>query len=288
MQRQGGCQPPAVARFPIRNMCFGVPNFLTDRKVHVYALSHHRRYARVKTQAAVMHRPPRHARLRRENGIWANHQPAKNNISSIFITPPVYCREHEHTTDSMALAFRCRHYPSGQTKAATDNIIKKAGQEEKIRLQTAYLELSKDDGGLASVAAHIPDPAIFSTFDRGTNLQNIGECGTHLELLEAFVILQQRVLTSNSLDRAFGIVPKRTVRMGFGRRRRATVEPDGTFQDRREIKWAIFILLAAARFRRWWHSVPEILEANGGAGGMQLDAQTMPPLGRCLNSFTVR
>ncbi len=183
----------------------------------------------------------------------------------------------------MALAFRCRHYLSGQSNAATDNIIKKAVQEEKTRLQTAYFELSKNDGGVAAATALIPDPAIFVTLGRGTNLPSIGECGTHLELLEAFFILQQRVLTSNSLDRAFGIVPKAAVETTrLGRRTRATVKHDGTFQDRRAIKWAIFILLAAARFQRWWYSVPEILEANQCAGNMQLDEQTLPPLGRCL------
>ena len=184
----------------------------------------------------------------------------------------------------MALAFRCRHQVSGRTKTATDELIKKSNQVEKTRLQTAYVE-SPNNGTctLASAAAAIPDPAIFASLDHGADLPSVGECATHLELLEALFMLQQKVLTSNALDRAFGIVPKPKVcTRGSGRSKRATIEPDETFQDRRAAKWDAFVCLAAARFQRWWHCVGEMLETaacGSTSGDMPIDAQTMPPLG---------
>ncbi len=181
------------------------------------------------------------------------------------------------TSDNMALAFRCRHHASGRTKLATDELIKKSNEEEKKRLQKAYLNLSNNRSrSLTSTTPVIPDPAIFATLDHSADLPSIGEFATHLELLEAFFMLQQKVLTSNALDRAFGIVPKPKVQTtGFGRRKKATVEQDKTFQDRRAVKWDAFVRLAAARFQRWWN----FLETAGGSGRIQITAENMPPLG---------
>lgn len=184
----------------------------------------------------------------------------------------------------MALAFHCRHQASGKTKGATDELIKKLNQAEKTRLQAAYLDSPNNCADtLASAAAAIPDPAIFASLDHSADLPSVGECATQLELLEAFFMLQQKVLTSNALDRAFGIAPKPKVQMeGLGRSKKATIKPDETFQNQRAVKWDTFVRLAAARFQRWWHCVGEMLEtaASGSPSeDMQIDARTMPPLG---------
>ncbi|KAG7285971.1 hypothetical protein NEMBOFW57_008267 [Staphylotrichum longicolle] len=184
----------------------------------------------------------------------------------------------------MALAFHCRHQASGGTKGATDELTKKSNEAEKIRLQATYLDSPNNcTDALTSAAAAIPDPAIFASLDHGADIPSVGECATHLELLEAFLMLQQKVLTSNALDRAFGIAPKPKVQMeGWGRSKKATIKPDETFQNRRAVKWDTFVRLAAARFQRWWHCVGEML-ATAARGSpsedMQIDARTMPPLG---------
>ena len=58
----------------------------------------------------------------------------------------------------------------------------------------------------------------------------------HLELLDAFFILQQKIVTSNALDRAFGIVP--VDRLETVRKIRR-VRKDTAFETTRKVKHAI-------------------------------------------------
>jgi len=58
----------------------------------------------------------------------------------------------------------------------------------------------------------IPAREIYEALDHPPKepgvLPTTAECAVHLELLEAFLVLKQKVLTSNALDRAFSISPK--------------------------------------------------------------------------------
>ncbi|KAH6714819.1 hypothetical protein BKA61DRAFT_479955, partial [Leptodontidium sp. MPI-SDFR-AT-0119] len=85
---------------------------------------------------------------------------------------------------------------------------------------------------------------------------SISASAAHLELLDAFLAVKQKVLTSNALDRAFSIMPKdKLVTVGRKRTRKA----DPTFQQRRLVKWPIYVRIAAARFLRWWDSLEFVL-----------------------------
>jgi len=122
-----------------------------------------------------------------------------------------------------------------------------------------------------------PPNSLFASLnnnDVNTRLPRTAECAVHLELLEAFLILKQKVSTSNALDRALGIRPDpRNVKKK-------------TFQERRDNKWPIYTWLAAARFLKWWTNLGEILK-NGRFAWFEQEATqqlaitdaTLPPLG---------
>ncbi|OGM45320.1 hypothetical protein ABOM_006402 [Aspergillus bombycis] len=109
----------------------------------------------------------------------------------------------------------------------------------------------------------IPGPQLFQPSSRLTNtnrhdLPTISECAVHLELLEVFHALRDRVQQSTDLDKTFSIKPNtRTVyRKRYSSAKRkyesytATVR-DTTFETRRKNKWPWFLELAVGRFTRW-------------------------------------
>ncbi|KNG82872.1 hypothetical protein ANOM_008522 [Aspergillus nomiae NRRL 13137] len=109
----------------------------------------------------------------------------------------------------------------------------------------------------------IPDPQLFQpssclTSTNQHDLPSISKCAVHLELLEVFHALRDKVQQSTDLDKTFGIKPnKRTVyRKRYSSKKRkyesytATVGDD-TFSIRRENKWPYFLELAVCRFTRW-------------------------------------
>jgi hypothetical protein len=99
----------------------------------------------------------------------------------------------------------------------------------------------------------------------------------HLQLLEKFVALKQKVLTSNALDRAFAIVPKEKLVTRGGKRQ---PQADETFKARQAVKWPIFIRLAAARFVKWWFRYGPILQTQDN--GLRMAENSLPPLGTLL------
>jgi hypothetical protein len=108
----------------------------------------------------------------------------------------------------------------------------------------------------------------------GVQLPSVAECAVHLQLLESFQVLREKVPKSNALDRTFSIRPITTRRSvaGYGRNRRQVAVADSTFQTRRQKKWHIFVDLAVARFTAWWGEMDNILRL--------LDAGEIPPLGK--------
>ena len=135
----------------------------------------------------------------------------------------------------------------------------------------------------------IPNPQIYKLLDAQPPpvtefkaLPNIAQCAVHLQLLEAFLILKQKILNSNALDRTFRIKP--VDKLGTRGRKRTRV-PDPTFTGRRAVKWRIFIRLAASRFLRWWEQLEKILELNRVSHldrRLRVTVQTLPPLGMSI------
>jgi hypothetical protein len=115
----------------------------------------------------------------------------------------------------------------------------------------------------------IPPTSIFEDLQRkGTKpqdnrkdevqLPSVARCAVHLQLLESFLLLQERVLKSNALDHAFSIKPGISYTSASTSYRRVK-QPDHTFPTRREKKWPIFVDLAVSRFLTWWGSLGNIL-----------------------------
>ncbi|KAF7622718.1 hypothetical protein F9C07_11556 [Aspergillus flavus] len=110
----------------------------------------------------------------------------------------------------------------------------------------------------------IPDPQLFqsSSHSTSTDIPTISECAIHLELLEVFHALRDRVQQSTDLDNTFGIKPNiRTVyRKRYSSQLRkyesytVTVK-DTQFETRRKDKWHYFLELAVGRFTRWIRTV---------------------------------
>lgn len=103
----------------------------------------------------------------------------------------------------------------------------------------------------------VPDPGVFATLSTakqtissdGTRLPTIGECATHLELLETFFVLRQRILRSDEIDGIYGIaaIPQKK----RGKQGDTKLLKDETLWERRQVKWPKFIEIAVVRFLVW-------------------------------------
>ncbi|KAK3326734.1 hypothetical protein B0H66DRAFT_470726 [Apodospora peruviana] len=180
----------------------------------------------------------------------------------------------------MALAFRsCLH------SEAQSSLISKYpyGREKEIKDIQKLFPVSKSGTDAPTAALTIPDPGIFGALasdHKAETLPTIAECAIHLELLEALEILQQKVLTSNALDRAFGIVPKNKVQASWPRTR-VVLKRDESFPERRKVKWPIYLRFAATRFLEWWKCLDQMLipTSQGGDGTVvDITEDSLPPL----------
>lgn len=173
----------------------------------------------------------------------------------------------------MALAFRCSSHNEWKKISFTRD---RERREESEKLVTAYSP-AKTPGEQPV----IPKPEIFDGLHHTTAdlaaLPTIAECAVHLQLLEKFVALKQKILTSNALDRALAIIPEdKLVAQGGKRQRRA----DETFKAQQAVKWPIFVRIAAARFVRWWGTYSPMLRAQDNR--LRVTEISLPPLGRLL------
>ena len=174
----------------------------------------------------------------------------------------------------MALAFRCSLHDDRKKSSFTRD---RERREESEKLATMYLP-AKTPGEQAV----IPKPEIFDALDNPATdlaaLPTSAECAVHLQLLEKFVALKQKILTSNALDRTFAIAPKDKLVTRGGKRQ---PQADQSFKARQAVKWPIFVRIAAARFWRWWHTFRPILHTQDDRWRM---AETsLPPLGMSLS-----
>ncbi|KAG7293715.1 hypothetical protein NEMBOFW57_003772 [Staphylotrichum longicolle] len=88
-------------------------------------------------------------------------------------------------------------------------------------------------------------PDIASNF----RLPHRSECAAHLELLETFFALRQRILCSEALDSVMGTMPVRETKTGYSGDTKTFKDP-GLWQ-RRQAKWPIFVEFAVVRFLEW-------------------------------------
>lgn len=173
----------------------------------------------------------------------------------------------------MALAFRSFSHDGAGQSSFMRNYERSA---ELKKLGTLYLPATTPEEQPA-----VPRPEFFDSLDNLNGdldaLPTISECAVHLQLLEEFVALKQKVLTSNSLDRAFAIVPKGTLVSRAGKKQ---LGADYTFKERQAVKWPIFVRIAAARFLRWWTRSSPALQVQGNR--LSMAENLMPPIGRSL------
>ena len=127
----------------------------------------------------------------------------------------------------------------------------------------------------------IPKPEVFDALDDlaadPAALPTTAECAVHLQLLEKFVALKQKILTSNALDRAFAIVPEDKLVTRGGKRQ---PQADQTFKARQAVKWPIFVRIAVARFLRWWRTSSPILHPQ--ENNLKMAESALPALGTSL------
>ncbi|KAF9885598.1 hypothetical protein FE257_012804 [Aspergillus nanangensis] len=113
--------------------------------------------------------------------------------------------------------------------------------------------------GYAEDVDHIiPSPTLFDSLrDQHLvpdDMPAISQCATHLELLEVFHSLRNRVIQSRYLDNAFNIHPSKRIVYHRKHRRQKKVGKelrDTGFEGRREEKWKYYLNIATARFEQW-------------------------------------
>jgi hypothetical protein len=82
-----------------------------------------------------------------------------------------------------------------------------------------------------------------------TRLPSISECAIHLELLETFLVLRERIIRSTDIDMSMEIAPKRETKTGV--KSDTLTLKDSTLGSRRREKWPKFVEFAVARFLEW-------------------------------------
>ncbi|OAQ68725.1 hypothetical protein VFPPC_04926 [Pochonia chlamydosporia 170] len=129
----------------------------------------------------------------------------------------------------------------------------------------------------------IPSPAIFdfaqNLTDEPVNPRRLpvaAACATHLELLEVFYVIRQKILMSKEIDASFVIQPNRTEKTGYNGDHKTL--RDDTLWTRRQVKWPKYLEFAAVRFLHWLR----ILEENKDymtvvVNGLRM-LQYLPPL----------
>ncbi|KAL5356139.1 hypothetical protein BJX96DRAFT_142363 [Aspergillus floccosus] len=132
----------------------------------------------------------------------------------------------------------------------------------------------------------VPSPELFCTLPESAgpdDAPTIGECAVHLEILEVFQTLRNKVIQSGDLDVAFGVHPQTKSVYNRGQDKRKiliAVEKkikDDTFEQRRAEKWTCFLQLAAGRFHHWISAVNVCLRLETGGSDKQ-PQWILPPL----------
>lgn len=144
----------------------------------------------------------------------------------------------------------------------------------------------------------IPSPALFDFSPHPVSedgavvadevmLPLVAACATHLELLECFYVLRQRVLMSTAIDASFDIVPERKIKANTRTGKTRTLK-DATLLEKRQVKWTRFVEFAALRFLHWMGMLQRHEDSmtitrdggivNDGCGRGSLLLRHLPPL----------
>jgi len=121
----------------------------------------------------------------------------------------------------------------------------------------------------------IPSPTLFENLNNENSpdgIPTVAQCAVHLKLLQTILVLHDKVIDSNTLDRSFGIKPKESRKDKHDKIREGDV--DSSSEEQRAVKWDYFIFAAVVRFIQWWESL-EVTEIND---------DNLPPLGRFSSS----
>ncbi|KAH8705642.1 hypothetical protein BGW36DRAFT_284650 [Talaromyces proteolyticus] len=96
------------------------------------------------------------------------------------------------------------------------------------------------------------------------DLPTVGQCATHLELLEVFFALRGKIVNSETLDDTFGVkvVNNIVYRKKYDTKKRKYIYApvrlrDTTFKDRRREKWSYYLSIAVERFKTWIRKADE-------------------------------
>jgi hypothetical protein len=130
----------------------------------------------------------------------------------------------------------------------------------------------------------IPDQELFNSLEEayGQQIPSIGQCAAHLELLQALYTIRTKVLSSEKIDKSFGIIPIPQIRIrGKGTRTTKVKIKDPTFVKRRQQKWPIYINLAVVRFEKWLSEMSRTLHQTVD-DSKSFDLPHLPPLGMVL------
>ena len=164
-------------------------------------------------------------------------------VSSSLFSRCIFRSAAEFTTMTLS----CRN---------TNETLHRRGRE----VLTEYLH----SGGVSSVykpAANrndepvIPAPELFQhkalaeEKSSTAGLPTVSECAIHLELLETFFVLREKILRSDDIDKAMGISRKRETKTGYSGDTKTL--KDDTFETRRREKWPKYVEFAVARFLAW-------------------------------------
>lgn len=154
---------------------------------------------------------------------------------------------------------------------------KSDAEEPKIPSPKLFSGLGKPADALSAVDAGVTD---------ARRLPSVAECAVHLELLETFLALRVKIVSSDDLDNTFGVKAANKIiyRKQYDSRQRKYVRKpyklkDKTWEDRRRQKWPYFLGIAAGRFQSWMVKMDAAMAA--GRAGKQKSLLALPPLGKC-------
>lgn len=147
----------------------------------------------------------------------------------------------------------------------------------------------------------IPAPSLFKsltttntsspTTDNEGSIPTIGQCATHLELLEVFFALRYNIVNSAALDATFGVKINNKIvyRKKFDKQMgtyvyKKTPLRDDTYQDRRREKWDFYLKIAVVRFGTWIRAVNKVVEEQTREKGEAVSLPHLPPSGMSLSA----
>jgi hypothetical protein len=125
----------------------------------------------------------------------------------------------------------------------------------------------------------LTDPLADGNDDSPSGLPSIGECATHLELLEVFFKLRSDILHRTYLDTVFGIKQEHRVvyrSTSYWKKREPVKLKDTNWDEKRRKKWEYVVSLSVARFELWAEKAGSTVTGDSEA----LQLPYLPPLGQ--------